>query len=80
MSEPFIYTHGISNCCGAAVYDDSDICTDCKEHCEVMTECPDCDGAGYKTVMDMDSVNSRTVSHPNDIIVTCERCNGEGEI
>jgi len=28
-----------SNCCGANVYDDSDICSRCKEHCEAQCEC-----------------------------------------
>lgn len=23
----------LSDCCGAAMYDDSDICPECKEHC-----------------------------------------------
>ena len=28
----------ISDCCGAMVYDDTDICSDCKEHCEPMED------------------------------------------
>lgn len=24
----------LSDCCGAIIYDDTDICSDCKEHCE----------------------------------------------
>lgn len=24
----------ISECCGAIVYDDTDICSECKEHCD----------------------------------------------
>ena len=27
-----------SECCGAKVYDDTDICSDCKEHCEPMED------------------------------------------
>ena len=27
-----------SNCCGAPVYDNSDICMACKEHCEDVPE------------------------------------------
>jgi hypothetical protein len=34
----FIDGETLSNCCGAAVYTETDICTDCKEHCDVMTE------------------------------------------
>lgn len=25
----------ISNCCGATVIENTDLCSDCKEHCEV---------------------------------------------
>lgn len=32
MSAPWIYNEGISNCCGAHVY--NGICVECKEHCE----------------------------------------------
>ena len=28
----------VSNCCGASVYDDTDICSDCKEHCEQIED------------------------------------------
>ena len=31
----------LSNCCGARIIEDNDICSDCKEHCE--TTCIDCD-------------------------------------
>jgi hypothetical protein len=27
-----------SECCGAKVYDDTDICSDCYEHCDVWNE------------------------------------------
>ena len=27
-----------SNCCGAKIYDDTDICQDCKEHCGAVDE------------------------------------------
>ncbi len=26
-----------SNCCGALVYAETDICSDCKEHCELVS-------------------------------------------
>lgn len=37
MIEDFddLYIGGTSNCCDAGVYDDTDICMACKEHCEV---------------------------------------------
>jgi hypothetical protein len=28
----------LSNCCGAMIYEDTDICSWCKEHCEPMSE------------------------------------------
>ncbi len=28
----------ISNCCSAPVYEDTDICMECKEHCAVIEE------------------------------------------
>ena len=34
MEEELItITEGMSNCCGAGIYSDTDICSDCKEHC-----------------------------------------------
>lgn len=28
----------ISNCCGERIYTDSDICSECKEHCGSISE------------------------------------------
>tara|TARA_R100000084_G_scaffold38499_1_gene15442 strand:- start:139 stop:357 length:219 start_codon:yes stop_codon:yes gene_type:complete len=28
----------ISNCCGAKMYDDCDICPECKEHCDTIED------------------------------------------
>jgi hypothetical protein len=28
----------LSNCCGAKMWDDCDICPECKEHCEVIED------------------------------------------
>ncbi len=36
---------GSSSCCGAPVYTDMGICSDCKEHCDIVEdddECPAC--------------------------------------
>ena len=33
-----LYVSGMSNCCGAPVYGDTDICTECGEHCEIEEE------------------------------------------
>ena len=27
----------VSNCCGEPVYDETDICSDCEEHCDIIT-------------------------------------------
>ena len=28
----------VSNCCGASIIENTDLCSDCKEHCEVVEE------------------------------------------
>lgn len=33
-----VYISGLSNCCEAPVYGDSDICSECGEHCEIIPE------------------------------------------
>jgi DnaJ-class molecular chaperone len=68
-----------SNCCGAPVYDDSDICSDCKEHCGLETYCPDCDGTGKIDVMIKESFASQRIN-PHFEKQKCETCNGEGYI
>ena len=40
-----------SDCCGAPVYDDSDICSDCKEHCTVLEPCETCKGTGQVKIV-----------------------------
>ena len=34
----FILYEGESNCCTAPVYENTDICSKCKEHCEVIKD------------------------------------------
>ena len=38
METDEIIYEGVSNCCGASVYANTDICSECKEHCEVEDE------------------------------------------
>ena len=41
LSNPIDDGHGydmLSNCCGAKMYDDCDICPECKEHCESIED------------------------------------------
>jgi DnaJ-class molecular chaperone len=72
-------SHGESNCCGAPVYDDTDICSECKEHCSVIYTCPECFGNGKVDILDQSRINSQTISPPYKTVV-CENCNGEGYI
>ena len=66
-----------SNCCKAKVIDDSDLCSKCGEHCELMEVCPECKGDGLIMVLDHDKVNSRTISPPYKEI-ECDICGGIG--
>jgi hypothetical protein len=63
-----------SACCGARVEDDSDICLDCHEHCQL--NCPDCEGGYVEVLADYqgDAITPRTK------MVVCENCHGEGVI
>lgn len=41
LSNPVDDGHGydmLSNCCGAKMHDDCDICPECKEHCEPIED------------------------------------------
>jgi RecJ-like exonuclease len=68
-----------SNCCGATVYEDTDICSDCKEHCAIMDACEDCDGTGEVDEIDQSKVNSQTITPPYHK-VKCLNCDGTGEV
>ena len=71
-----------SNCCGAPVYTDSDICTCCGEHCEIegdIIDCPDCDGKGVMDEEIKESFASDRVS-PRYKKVECRLCSGTGSI
>ena|SRR3990167_6557094 len=48
----FISKTKVSNCCGAPVYSDTDICTDCKEHCEIEEE-------KMERMIDLDQYNEK---------------------
>ncbi len=69
----------VSDCCGATIYDDSDICSCCKEHCGGTEECPLCDGTGEVDTVVKESFASPRIS-PRHIKTKCEGCNGEGWI
>lgn len=56
---------GVSNCCGAEMYADYDICPDCKEHCDTEIDCSACDGQGITKFL---IIFTRT----------CKKCQGEG--
>lgn len=80
MSHPYITKSKIvSPCCQSEFYHDSDICTDCGQHCgEGEQECPDCEG-GFVEIVDEAKVNSATIDIPYKKI-KCETCNGTGSI
>lgn len=68
----------LSNCCGAVVYPDLDICSDCKEHRGIEETCDLCEGKG--------TIEVRADYHPPMCIderwikTTCTKCAGEGTI
>jgi DnaJ-class molecular chaperone len=74
-----ITIESLSNCCGAVVYPDSDICSDCKEHCGIEETCDECYGKGTIDVLD-DSKSMEMRIDPPLKTITCEKCNGEGYI
>ena len=41
MKEDECDLHNKSNCCNAPMYDDTDVCSQCVEHCD--TACNDCE-------------------------------------
>jgi DnaJ-class molecular chaperone len=69
----------LSNCCGAVVYPDSDICSDCKEHCGIEETCDECCGTGTVDVLDYSRSMEMRIDPPIKT-VTCSKCNGEGYI
>ncbi|MGV8130500.1 MAG: hypothetical protein ACP5N7_00180 [Candidatus Pacearchaeota archaeon] len=69
----------ISNCCGAKVEYDSDICSECKEHCSITESCKVCDGVGTIDVLD-DSKSMEMRINPPIKTIKCEKCDGEGWI
>jgi len=81
MSAPYISerTKTMSHCCGAPIMDDSDICTECKEHCEGEEVCPECNGSGRVDEIDESRINSHTIDIPYKK-VSCEKCKGEGTL
>lgn len=60
-----------SNCCGAPIYSDMGICSDCKEHCGAVQTCPTCKGDCYVLVADGEDDFSKE---------PCDTCGREGVI
>jgi len=71
-----MYREGVfSGCCDAPIYDNSDICSKCGNHTEIMMTCPECDG--------VTEFIERTgnLSKPNGwVYIQCGLCNGIGRI
>lgn len=76
-----LYSSGVSNCCGAPVYDNTDICTECGEHCEVsdLIDCTDCNGTGLMAEVIKESFASPRID-PRYKKVKCRLCDGTGTI
>ena len=70
---------GTSDCCGAPVYSDIGICSDCKEHCNIQRTCPECNGTGKVDELDTKKVTTRTTTPPYHKVI-CDECEGEGFI
>jgi hypothetical protein len=55
----------VSNCCGAEIIENTDLCSDCKEHCDVS----DCDVSDFDNAMCLDgkkiTYNGKVVKHEN---------------
>lgn len=81
MTEPedLINRNKESACCGASVYTDSDICSECGEHCEVLRTCSECNGTGEVDELDKSKVTTRTVTPPYHKVI-CDECEAEGYI
>lgn len=75
---PELNIERLSGCCGTVVFPDSDICTDCKEHCDIQETCPECLGKG--------TIDVRDDYHPPMCInerwrtIICPKCEGKGYI
>lgn len=76
---------GVSSCCGAKVYLDLSICTDCKEHCGIEQEeagdntedCQLCEGTG-EVFHDTWNADAGCYDRGTDV-ETCKGCNGIGD-
>ena len=71
----------VSNCCGAVVYPDSDICTNktCGEHCGIEETCLECQGTGSIDVLDDMKQLSMYITPPIKTIA-CDKCDGNGYV
>ena len=69
----------VSNCCGATVDNDSDICGDCHEHCGIEETCLECQGTGSIDVLDDMKQLSMYITPPIKTIA-CDKCDGNGYV
>jgi DnaJ-class molecular chaperone len=69
----------VSNCCSAPVDYDSDICSDCHDHCGIEETCDLCDGLGTLDILD-DSKSMEMRIDPPIKTVTCWKCEGNGYV
>lgn len=45
-TQEYLNPNVVSSCCGAPMFEDVDICPECKEHCNPICLCEICEGEG----------------------------------
>ena len=67
---------GESSCCSAPVYEESDICSACKEHCdEIEVHCYACDWEGKEEEVSVDGEYTQEDGFVGTI--SCPKCGEE---
>jgi len=61
----------VSNCCSAPVYEDTDICTGCKEHCLPVDDTI-CDKCGSDLVVETNDLDNE--GQFSEVITKCPNC------
>ena len=64
-----------SNCCGAPIVENTDLCSKCLEHCdEIEVFCTSCDWEGKNDDLEMDGENDSLSSWIN---FYCPKCHSQ---
>ena len=75
ICKPLLETFGNkrSNCCHSPIYNETDICSECGEHCEVENKCETCKGEGI-----IRHYFPYIPPYGGWVEWTCDECKGEG--